>query len=232
MKLVLTAGGKGARLRPLTYEVPKPMLKIANKPVLEYAIEWAKENGLNDVIICAGYLAEHIVDYFGDGSRFGVSIRYSIEKEPLGTGGAIAQAKNLIGDNDFILLHGDILCEVDSFKLIDFHERNDAICTLVVHKSSHPHDSDMVEVNSQNKVIKFWRKPHESEPSTDLCNLGLHVFNAKALQYFPKGKSSLENDIIPKLVSLGEMIFAYNTSEFLEDIGTFKRLEALRSTKY
>jgi NDP-sugar pyrophosphorylase family protein len=227
MKLVLTVGGQGVRLQPLTYDLPKPMLKIAGKPMLEYAIEWAKRYGIKDIIICSGYLSEHIENYFGDGSKFGVNIKYFVEKEKLGTAGCLRLAKNLIGDDDFILLHGDILCKVDAIKLFDFHKKNNAVCTLVVHQSSHPEDSDLVEADENGKVVKFWRKPHPEKPPTNLGNSGLHVFSSKVLDYIPEGKYSLEKELVPKLMDLGEKVYAYNTEEFLKDMGTFDRMEKL-----
>lgn len=227
MKLVLTVGGHGVRLQPLTYDIPKPMLKIANKPMLEYAIEWAKRNGIKEIIICSGYLAEHIENYFGDGSKFGVNIKYSVEKEKLGTAGCIRLAKDLIGDDDFILLHGDILCKVDGIKLMDFHKKNNAICTLVVHPSSHPQDSDLVESDDSGKVIKFWRKPHQENPPTDVGNAGLHVFSSKVIDYIPDGKYSLEKELVPKILNANEPVYCYNTEEFLKDMGTFERIKEL-----
>tara|TARA_Y100000310_G_scaffold281278_1_gene301653 strand:+ start:1063 stop:1782 length:720 start_codon:yes stop_codon:yes gene_type:complete len=227
MKLVLTVGGKGVRLQPLTYDIPKPMLKMAGKPVLEYAIEWAKKYGINEIIVCAGYLHQHIQDYFGDGSKFGISIKYSVEKVPLDTGGPLRLAKDLIGDDDFIMLHGDILCKVDANKLMDFHKKNNALCTLVVHKSSHPHDSDLVEYDNEGKVIKFWRKPHTETPPTDVGNAGLHVFSSKVLDFIPEGKYSLEKELIPKLLKNKENVYAYDTEEFLKDMGTHERMQKL-----
>lgn len=227
MKLVLTVGGEGVRLQPLTYDIPKPMLKMAGKPVLEYAVEWAKRNGIKDIVICSGYLANVISDYFGDGKNFGVNIGYSVEKERLGTAGPLRLAKELIGKEDFILLHGDVLCKVDAKKLVEFHNKNDAICTLVVHKSSHPHDSDLVEYGKDGKVIKFWRKPHKETPPTEMGNAGLHVFSHKVLELIPEGKYSLEKELVPKLVESGQRVFAYDTDEFLKDMGTFERMEQL-----
>lgn len=227
MKLVLTVGGKGVRLQPLTYDIPKPMLKLANKPVLEYAIEWAKRNNIKDIIICSGYLSKHVEDYFGDGDKFGVSIKYSVEKEPLGTAGPLRLAKELIGNEDFIMLHGDILCKVNAQPLIEFHKNNKAMCTLVVHESSHPEDSDLIEMNKGGKVITFWKKPHTAKPPTNLGNSGMHIFSPKVINFIPKGKYSLEKELIPKLVEFNQRVFAYNTEEFLKDMGTFERMKLL-----
>ncbi|MFH1637432.1 MAG: nucleotidyltransferase family protein [Candidatus Woesearchaeota archaeon] len=227
MKLVLTVGGKGVRLQPLTHDIPKPMLKMAGKPVLEYAIEWAKRNSIKDIIICSGYLSKHIEEYFGNGEKFGVNIKYSVETEPLGTAGPLRLAKELIGEDDFIMLHGDILCKVDALPLIEFHKKNKAVCTLVIHKSSHPEDSDLIEIDSTGKVVKFWKKPRTVQPPTNLGNSGMHVFSKRAFDFIPEGKYSMEKELIPKLIESGEAVFGYHTEEFLKDMGTFERMEQL-----
>lgn len=225
MKLILMVGGSGVRLQPLTYDIPKPMLKINNKSMIEYHIEWAKQYGIKEIIICSGYLSKVIENYFGDGSKFGVNIKYSVEKEPLGTAGPLRLAKELIGDDDFIMLHGDILCKVNAKKLIDFHKNKNAVCTVVIHPSSHPQDSDLIEINEDTKVVKFWNKPHTEAPPTDLGNSGLHVFSSKVFDYIPEGKYSMEKALLPDLVNKKEMIFGYNTQEFLKDMGTFDRIK-------
>jgi D-glycero-alpha-D-manno-heptose-7-phosphate kinase len=225
VKLVLMVGGQGVRLQPLTYDIPKPMLPIKGKPMIEYHIEWAKKHGIKDIIICSGYLSYVVENHFGDGSRYGVNIKYSVEKEPLGTAGPLKLAKDIIGDSDFIMLHGDVLCKVDAKKLIDFHRTKNALCTIVVHPSSHLVDSDLIELDGNKKVIKFWNKPHEVIPPTELGNSGLHVFSSGVFDYIQEGKYSLEKGLLPDLVERKLEIFGYNTSEFLKDMGTFDRIE-------
>ncbi len=229
MKLVLTVGGRGVRLQPLTHDIPKPMLRMAGKPVLEYAVEWARRNGIKEIIMCSGYLAKHVEDYFGDGKKFGVKIKYSIEKEALGTAGPLKLAKDLIGDDHFIMLHGDVLCKVNAAPLIDFHLKNNAICTLVIHKSSHPEDSDLIEVDKDGKVAKFWMKPHPTMPPTDLGNSGMHVFAPEVIDLIPEGKYSMEKELLPKLVNNGHKVFGYHTEEFLKDMGTPERMKQMEN---
>ncbi|MBU2637820.1 MAG: nucleotidyltransferase family protein [Nanoarchaeota archaeon] len=235
MKLVLMAGGKGERLYPLTKEVPKPMLPLNGKPVLEHTIEWAKQQGLKDIIICSGYLAHVIEEYFGNGEKFGVNIKYSIEKEKLGTAGPLKLAKELIGNDNFIMLHADILCQINAKPLMDFHNNNNALCTLVVHKSSHPEDSDLIEKDEKGKIVKFWKKPHSEKPNTELGNSGMHVFSSKIFNFIPDGKYSMENELLPNIIETQNNVFAYHTEEFLKDMGTFDRIkqveEKLKSNK-
>lgn len=225
MKLVLMAGGKGERLYPLTKEVPKPMLPLDGKPVLEHTIEWAKRQGLKDIIICSGYLAHVIEEHFGNGEKFGVNIKYSIEKEPLGTAGPLRHAKELIGNDDFIMLHADILCQINAKPLIEFHRNNNALCALVIHKSSHPHDSDLIETDKTGRVVKFWKKPHTEAPPTELGNSGMHVFSARIMDFIPEGKYSMEKELLPKIVEIKERVYGYHTEEFLKDMGTFDRMK-------
>ena len=227
MKLVLMAGGKGERLYPLTKEVPKPMLPFNGKPLLEHTIEWAKKQGLKDIIICSGYLAHIIEEYFRDGSRFGVNIKYSIEKEPLGTAGPLRLAKELIGNDNFIMLHADIVCRINAKPLMDFHLKNNALCTLVIHKSSHPQDSDLIETNKTGRVVKFWKKPHAEQPPTELGNSGMHVFSPRIMDFIPEGKYSMEKDLLPKIVELQEQVYGHHTEEFLKDMVTPERMKQI-----
>lgn len=225
MKLVLMAGGQGVRLRPLTYNIPKPMVPINGKPMLEYNIEWAKKNGVTEIMICSGYLSKVIENYFGDGSKFGVKISYSVEKEALGTGGALSLIKDFVGDEDFILLYADILCKVDFNNLMRFHKNNNADCTLVVQPSSHPEEADLIELEG-NKVVKFWNRPHVGKLPENLANSGLHVLNGKLLDLIPQKKYSLENDFLVLLVR-DYKICGYQTSEFMEDMGRMERIKEI-----
>ncbi|MEA3378877.1 MAG: nucleotidyltransferase family protein [Nanoarchaeota archaeon] len=223
MKLVLMAGGRGVRLKPLTDNMPKPMIPLNGKPMLQYNIEWARENGIKEIIICCGYLSEKIKDYFGDGSSFGVDIKYAVEDKPLGTAGALRNAKQFLDSEDFILLYADVLCKVNFKKIMQLHKDFNAVCTLAVQHSSHPYESDLIELQGK-KVLKFLRRPHMDLLKTDLGNAGLHVVNPKIFEMIPEGKCSLENEILPALVT-DSKVAGYFTTEFLEDMGKLERLK-------
>lgn len=227
MKLVILAGGQGTRLYPLTYDIKKEMLPLNGKPTLQYNIEWAKKNDIKEIIICTGHLHEQIEEYFGDGSKFGVNIKYSIEKEPLGTGGPLRFAKELIGDEDFFVLNGDILCNIDLNKAKEFHKKNNSLATILIHKSNHPMDSDLVETDEKGKVKNIWTKPHQRIPPTTTSNSGAYIINSKILDHIPLEKISLEREILPRLHEEGHNIYGYDTNEYLRDMGTHNRLKEI-----
>ncbi|MFA5887130.1 MAG: nucleotidyltransferase family protein [Candidatus Nanoarchaeia archaeon] len=227
MKLVLMAGGKGVRLQPLTYDTPKPMLLINGKPILEHTIEWAKTQGITDIIICSGYLSNVIEKYFGDGSKLGVHIEYSVEKSPLGTGGPLRIIKEKLKE-DFIVLSGDIVCKIDAKKLMQFHKKMKADATVVVQKGSHPEESDLIEYDKKGKVKHFWLKPHSAEtPKIDKTNASMYVLSPKSLSIIPEGSYNLERQLLPELLKQGKKVYAYYTEEFLEDMGSFDRMKQI-----
>jgi len=228
MKAVILAGGKGTRLANLTKSIPKPMLKIGEKPVLEHQIELLKRYGIRDIIILTGYLSEVIEEYFGNGENFGVKITYFKEKKPLGTTGGLKEVENQLRE-DFLLLYGDVMVNMDLQRLIDFHREKRGICTLVVHPNDHPYDSDLLEIDKNGKITAFYPKPHkENQYYRNLVNACLYVMSPEMLKYIQKGvKADFGKDIFPKIVQK-EDLYGYNTAEYLKDMGTPERLKEVR----
>ena len=145
MKAYILAGGKGTRLSEITHdEIQKPMAKICGEPILEYAIEKLKQNNITELYISVGYLHEKIQEYFGNGEKFGVNIKYIIENEPLGSAGAMYYLKDYIKDDDFIVCPGDIIFDVDFERLMHYHKQKQGLITLLVHPNIHPYDSDLI----------------------------------------------------------------------------------------
>ncbi len=229
MKLVILAGGKGARLHPLTENMPKPMIDLVGKPVLQHNIEWARRQSIKDIVICSGYKHEVIENYFGNGSRFGVKITHSVENEPLGTGGALHLIKDYLNHDDFIVLNGDVVCMMDFKKLLSYHSNKMADATIVVHDSYHPEDSDLVEFAGSGEVKKFWLRPHKDTPQTKKSVAGAYVFDSRVLNEIPEGESSLEKQLLPSLYSKGYFVYCYDTNEYLKDMGTFERMRDIES---
>ncbi len=183
MKAVILCGGKGTRLYPLTQDIPKAMVTLAGKPVLEHILSFLKENNLTTIVLCTGHLSKIIEDYFGDGSSFGVNLIYSREEIPLSTGGALAFAKEKI-DDDFVLLNGDNICRVDAQKLISFHQEKKAMLTIGVGKTkgSYPASCDLFAFNSECAITKIIFKPHEytiDGENMPLGNLGIFCCSKK-----------------------------------------------------
>lgn len=219
MKLFINAGGIGTRLYPLTKDIPKPMVKILGKPVLEHLINWAKKNGITNIVMMTGYKSEVIEEYFKDGKKWGVSIEYSVESHPLGSGGPIKLAQKYI-DGPFFYISGDQICTVKLKNMIEFHEKNKADMTVYVNKTGHPQDSDTLRVDAKGRVTHFLTKFEPKDPKDNLSNRGLCIIQPKILNLMDKEIFNFENEVYPKMLAQGMNLMAYKTEEFMEDIGT------------
>ncbi|HLD00887.1 MAG TPA: nucleotidyltransferase family protein [Candidatus Nanoarchaeia archaeon] len=226
MKLFIHAGGKGTRLYPLTKNIPKPLVPVCGKPVLHHLIDWAKSTQvISSIVLLNGHLAEKIVDNLGDGSNFGINVVHSNEPSALGSGGAIKFANQHI-NGTFVCLSGDHLCEVDLRKMLDFHRKNNADITVLVHKSSHPCDSDILKVNTNQEVIQFISKHDDHTNSGDLSNSGLCIIEPKVLDLIGSEMVfNFETYLYPKIISSGMRMMGYYTEEFMSDMGTPERLQ-------
>jgi mannose-1-phosphate guanylyltransferase / phosphomannomutase len=222
MKVVIMAGGKGTRIASIADSIPKPMIPINGKPILEYQIECLRKNGLTDIILVIGHLGQHIEDYFGDGSRFECCISYFIETEPLGTAGALFKLKDL--SEDIILINGDIIFDVDFSRMITFHKEKKAYATLAVHPNSHPFDSALIISNSNNQITGWLNKEDDRKYYKNRVNAGIHIISYDFLKNFTKTKEKLDldRDILKPSILFGG-IFAYYTPEYILDMGTPER---------
>jgi D,D-heptose 1,7-bisphosphate phosphatase len=223
MKTVIMAGGKGTRLASIASDIPKPMAVLCGKPILEYQLECLKKNNLTDIIIVVGHLGNIITNYFGNGAQFGCSISYYSETAPLGTAGALYKIlQNL--DDDFILVNGDIVFDVDFSRLIKFHFDHKAWATLAVHPNSHPFDSALIITNSENKVVRWLNKEDPREYYKNQVNSGIHILSQQILSAAnPENeKIDLDRDILKPMVEKGR-IYAYHSPEYIKDIGTPER---------
>jgi len=230
MKLVVLAGGKGTRMGALTTSVPKSMVRLAGKPLLEHQIALAERYGFTDIHILTGHLGEAIEDYFGDGGRWGVEIRYTREHEPLGTAGAVRQLSDFLSE-EFLVVYGDVMMDVDLGALTRFHRQHRQIASIAVHPNDHPYDSDLVETSPDDRVTAIHSKPHsEGALHRNLVSAALYCLSPRVLQHVtPRTFSDFGKDIFPKLVAAGEDIRAYNTREYIKDIGTAQRLSEVEA---
>lgn len=221
-KAILLVGGKGTRLAPLTNNTPKPMLKVAGKPVTEHQIVKARNAGVTELVLATSYLAEVFEPYFGDGSDFGISITYAVEEVPLGTGGAIANAAahlNLSDDDSVIIFNGDVLSAHNLNAQIQLHEVNAADVTLYLTKVSDPRAYGCVPIDEKNRVQAFLEKMEN--PIADTINAGCYVFRGGAIKEIPQSQVvSVERDTFPKLLSEGAGVFGYLDNEYWIDMGT------------
>ena len=224
MKAVILAGGKGTRLGKISREIPKPMVYIGDRPIIGHQIELLKRYGITDILIITGYLSHVIEDHFGDGSDLGVNISYFRETEPLGTTGGVKEMEDQLKD-DFLLLYGDVLVDMDLRRLISHHREHRGLATLVLHPNDHPQDSDLVELDERSKVVRFRTKPHDQGTFYhNLVNAALYVLSPAILPLLPKGrKADFGRDIFPEAIHYGD-IYGYVTAEYLKDVGTPERL--------
>jgi NDP-sugar pyrophosphorylase family protein len=216
---LILCGGLEPRVRPSSFSTPKPLLPIGYQALLEYQIEYLKRYEFDRIILAIGYLQEQIVRYL-DEHRLGIKLRYSFEKEPLDTGGAIKNAEALVG-SDFLVLNGDVIfSDLDLDKLIHTHKRADSVATIVLAKSKTPTRFGAAEVDSNNKVLSFIEKPRKQTTGEVWVNAGVYVIRPAVLAKIPKGRRiSLESDIIPKLIREGT-ISAYKHEGYWADVGT------------
>ncbi len=218
---VILAGGKGKQLRPFTWEVPKPLLPIKGKPLLEYTIENLKKAGISKVYICIGYLGDKIKKHFKNGKKFGVKINYIEEKEPLLTGGALNKLKGKLS-SPFLLIYGDILTNLSFEDLIDFHLQHKAIGTVALSLSDNPELYGQIKIRGV-KLTKFYDKQKETIKSK-IVNAGVYVFNNEIFQYFPKKKKFYLEDVLKELIEK-DKITGYIFDEQWFDVGTQKTYE-------
>src|SRR3990167_4090150 len=181
MKVLINVGGKGTRMGETG--IPKALIEVNGKPILEHQILHLKKYGLNEIILATGYLSEKIEEYFKDGKRFGVKIIYSKEDKPLGTAGPMKLAEKFLGE-EFIVLQGDLFIDFDVKRFVDFHREKKSIGTIFVHESSHPYDSDLIELD-ENKIIKRVFMVKEGEKFENLTNAGVFIFSNRVLKYIP-----------------------------------------------
>lgn len=223
MQAVIMAGGKGTRVASVNHALPKPMLPICGKPVLLHQIECLKRQGITEITLTIGYLGEQISDFFGDGSKFGVQINYIQEKEPLGTAGALYYLKGRVAD-DFLLINGDLIFDVNFQRLMDFHKSKRAAVTLLAHPNDHPYDSGIIQTDSDGKVTGWLTKEDQRGWYHNLVNAGIHVISPTLLEKMegPR-KIDLDREILKPLIPSGK-IFVYRSPEYVKDMGTPERI--------
>lgn len=204
-KALILAGGRGINMRPFTFEMPKTMIPVKDKPILEYTIERLRDAGIRNVLIHVGHLGEKIIKYFGDGTRFGVAIAYQSEKKEQGTAAPLRQAKKHFRNQPFLLHYGDVLAEINITDLIDFHTSAGTAATMALtSRVDNPADFGVARVRGAT-IIEFSEKPHGGSVS-HLVNSGIYIFEPKVFTYIPtSGYSMLEKDVIPKLVREGQL---------------------------
>ena len=221
---ILLVGGFGTRLMPLTKNTPKPMLTVAGIPVTEHQIAMAKSAGITEIVLATSYLSEVFTPYFGDGSKWGIKIKYAVEKEPLGTGGAIRNAAQLLNTHEsVVVLNGDVLSSHNLTEQIRQHESHDADITLHLTQVEDARAFGCVPTDSDGRVTAFLEKMEN--PVTNQINAGCYVFNPRVISAIPLDTVvSVERQTFPQLVASGAKVFGYVESAYWLDIGTPRAL--------
>lgn len=227
VKVVIMAGGKGTRIVSINAEVPKPMICVNDKPILEHQIESLTKQNLKDIILVIGYKGEVIEEYFEDGSKFGVCIEYIKEEMPLGTAGALYFLKDRIKE-DFFLINGDIIFDVDFHRFYQYHQSNNGIATILTHPNSHPYDSGVIVADKTGKVTKWMTKEEKRLWYKNCVNAGIHILSPEIFDKFETlEKKDLDRDILKELIR-EEKLYIYQSPEYVKDMGTPDRFYAVQ----
>ena len=219
MQALILAGGEGTRLRPLTSTVPKPVVPLVGRPFISYMLRWLREHGVEDVILGCGFMADQVRAVLGDGSGLGIRLRYLEEPRPLGTGGALKFAEDLLEDR-FFMLNGDVLTDIDLTEQLKQHERTGARATLALYPVDDPSAYGLVRLDDDGSVRDFVEKPGPEELDTNLISAGAYILERDVLDGMaPAGTNiSIERDVFPTLIARG--LYGYEAGGYWLDIGT------------
>ena len=213
------AGGEGTRLRPLTCDCPKPMIRLMDRPLMQYALELFRRHGITRIAATLGYLPDAIPDRFGDGGDFGVELRYFTERTPLGTAGGVRRARTFL-DETFVVLSGDGVTDLDITRAASFHRAKGALATLVLKHADNPMDYGVVDVDADGRVRSFHEKPDWSDVLSDAVNTGIYILEPAVLDRIPADRPcDFGHELFPRLVAEGLPVYGYVTEDYWCDIG-------------
>lgn len=222
---MILAAGEGRRLRPLTNHLPKPMLPLAGRPLLEHTIIYLRENGITDLAINLHHLPQAVIDYFGDGSGWGVTLRYSVEEKLLGSAGGVKRIQDFF-DDIFIVYYGDLFTQADLRPMIDLHRRSGALATMGLYRVPDPWNRGIVELNDEQTITRFAEKPPRDEAFSDLANAGIYILEPEVLDLIPAGQMyDFGHDVFPNMLAKGMRIAGYIIEDSLIDIGLPEKYE-------
>jgi mannose-1-phosphate guanylyltransferase / phosphomannomutase len=215
------AGGEGTRLRPMTANQPKPMLPVANRPLMEHVLRLLKRHGFDETIVTVQFLAALVRNYFGDGEEFGMSLQYATEDVPLGTAGSVRNAEDALRDDPFLVISGDALTDMDLTALVDFHKEKGALVTVGLARMPNPLEFGIVITQEDGQIQRFLEKPTWGQVFSDTVNTGLYVMEPEVLAEVPPGEMvDWSGDVFPKLMERGAPLFGYISDRYWEDVGT------------
>ena len=230
MQAVIMAGGFGTRLRPLSYNIPKPMVPMSNSPMLYHITKLLKSHGFADNVMMLYYQPDVITDYFGDGSKFGVKLKYLKPEMDLGTAGSVRFAKDKLANDTFLVISGDLLTDFDLTKAIEFHNKKKAIATMVLTRVPNPLQYGVVITEEDGKIERFLEKPSWGEVFSDTINTGIYILDPKVFDFIPVDKPfDFSKDLFPLLLEQTKKLYGYIAEGYWKDVGT---LEEYRLSHY
>ena len=220
MKAVILVGGEGTRLRPLTYSTPKTMVPILNRPFLEHMLKYMKSHHIDDVVLALCYLPDHIRDYFGDGSDYGVKLTYVVESSPLGTAGAVKNVAQHL-DETFFVFNGDVFTDMNLTAMLKTHQKKSSKATIALTPVEDPSMYGIVETDKNGRVKRFVEKPKHEEATTNMINAGTYILEPDLLDYIPTNQNYMfEHGLFPLLLQRGEPFYGFASHGYWIDIGT------------
>lgn len=220
MKAVIMAGGEGTRLRPLTSNQPKPMMHLANRPMMEHIVRLLQRHGFDDIVVTVAFMANNIRSYFGDGSEFGVRMVYATEETPLGTAGSVRNAMDEL-DERFLVISGDVLTDIDLSTIVSFHEEKGALATIGLTAVENPLEFGIVITDDDGSVERFLEKPGWGQVFSDTVNNGIFVLEPEIFDYIPPDRPvDFSSEVFPKLLEERRPLYGYVCDGYWEDVGT------------
>jgi len=223
MQTVIMAGGQGTRLRPLTSNQPKPMVTVANKPLMEHIVELLRKHEYTDIVVTLQFLPTLIANYFGDGSAFGVDMSYVTEESPLGTAGSVRNARKMI-DRPFIVVSGDALTDIDLSAAAAFHKEKGAMATIVLKKAANPLEFGLVITSPDGKIERFLEKPGWGEVFSDTINTGIYIIEREVLNLIPDDRPyDFSKDLFPRMLEKGMPLYGYVAEGYWTDVGNLEQ---------
>ena len=222
---VILAGGKGTRLKEVSGNLPKPMVPVQGKPLLQHLIEQCVKYSIIDIKLLISYKKEIIENYFGNGDKYGATIQYYAEDIPRGTAGALIDVLPDLNEQ-FLVTYGDTFFDIDLASFWEFHQEKMGDVSIFLHPNDHPYDSDLVEVGTNLEVKKIHPYPHGSQWRQNLVNAALYMFNKNALQdiYFVSERPDIAKELFPKMLKTKKKLYGYISTEYIKDMGTPERL--------
>jgi NDP-sugar pyrophosphorylase family protein len=223
MKAMILAAGKGTRLEPLTSWISKPMVPVANKPIMEHVIDLLASQGLRELVVNLHYKPEPIKDYFRDGSGWGVKLTYSSEKSLLGTAGGLKRVQHFFKDSTFVVFSSDLLTDIDLAPLVRMHRKRKALATIALTTVEDPSKYGVVQTDDSGRVIAFQEKPTREQAVGNSVNCGIYIFEPEIFDYIPPGEFyDFGRDLFPLLFNEGERLYAFEHYNYWTDIGSLE----------